>query len=131
MAEQAIGANAIFSGPQKGLTTIGDHCYAYSGLTQVNDNETTLLLFNTGKKYIKAQIQFSYASNSNQDFTYAIYFNGVIIQQYNVGNSLIYTSPDNFVNVIIPPLTEVKLTSRNLTDASGLDQIVSLIGRVY
>jgi hypothetical protein len=131
MSKTKTGSNAQFTGTGKGLTTVGNHCYGYSGVFSVDDNEKTLLQFNTGKHYIKAQIQFNYVSSANQDYTYKVYFNGIIVQQYNVGNSVIYTSPDNFLNVIIPPLTEVKLASRNIIDSTALDQIVSLTGEIY
>ena len=43
MAKTRIGANAIFSGPQKGLSIIGEHCYAYSGLHASNTTAFTVL----------------------------------------------------------------------------------------
>jgi len=38
MSKTKIGSNAIFSGPQKGLTVIEDHCYAYSGSKAATDS---------------------------------------------------------------------------------------------
>ena len=126
-----IPVSASIASTGLGIRYIGDHVYAYSGVISVNDNETTLLSFNSGKGYIKAQVQFNYISNANQDFTYKIYFNNIVIQQYNVGNSVIYTSPDNFINIIIPPLSDVRLSAQNISDSTALNQIGSLIGRVY
>ena len=31
MAKTKLGSNAIFSGPNKGLTSIGEHVYSFSG----------------------------------------------------------------------------------------------------
>lgn len=112
------------------FTNDNKHAYAYSGVKSVDDNETTLLEVSTNSEYINAHIQFNYVASANQDFTYKIYFNDVIVQQYNVGNSVIYTSPDNFLYVVIPPFTDVKLTAQNISDSTQLNQIVSLTGKV-
>ena len=52
MSKTKKGSNAIFTGPQKGLTTIGKHCYAYSGVVTTASSEATLLDFTTSKDYI-------------------------------------------------------------------------------
>jgi len=123
---------ATFLGPNKGLVTLGEHCYAYSGLISVAESELNLLLFHSGKLYIRGTAQFNYASVSNQDYKYKIYFNNQIVQQFNhVQNNPDVITPNVVIPIIIPPLTEVKMSAVNTTDTASLDQIVSFVGRIY
>ena len=50
---------ATFLGPNKGLVTLGDHCYAYSGSFVASTTSTTRLLFTTGKYYIVGKIRLA------------------------------------------------------------------------
>ena len=65
------------------------------------------------------------------DMVCKIFFDNQIVQSYRVGSSNIYTSPDNTIPVLIPPFTTVKITIKDLTQASTIENIVSLVGRVY
>ena len=58
MAKTRIGSNATFAGTGKGLSYVGDFVMAYSGELSANDNETTYLLFQTGKGVITGMLQF-------------------------------------------------------------------------
>ena len=128
----AIKQIATFLGPNKGLVTLGDHCYAYSGIVSVANNELDLLSFHSGKLYVRGEAQFNYAAISNQDYKYKIYFNNQIVQQFNhVQNNPDVITPNVVIPIIIPPLTEVRMTAVNTTDTNALDQIVSFVGRVY
>ena len=134
MAKTRIGSNAIFSGPQKGLTTIGEHCYAYSGAV-ANDggNETTLLEFNTGKGYIKGTIQTgtSHTGDHGDTFRFRIYFNGQVVYDFLDDGAQYYVDPHIPLNVIIPPLTLVKVTGDN-TASTSVKLIEAIVtGRVY
>ena len=51
-----LGSNAIFTGTQKGLTVIGKHCYAYSGILNV-DAEITFLEFSTKRNILKVKFK--------------------------------------------------------------------------
>ena len=132
MPKEKLGSNATFTGTG-GLTVIGSHCYAYSGEINADDNETTYLLFQTGKETIKGLAQFNATNELAQEFRYRIYFNGIEIQSYLAGNNApdYRSKPDTPIPLVIPPLTEVKFTAINLDDSTNGSQIVSFTGRIY
>jgi hypothetical protein len=133
MSKSKKGANAQFTSTGKGLTIIGDCCYAYSGELSADDNETIYLLFQTGKEIIKGTLQFNATNELSQEFRYRIYFNGLQVQSYLAGNNApdYRSKPDTPIPLVIPPLTEVKVTAINLDDSVSGSQICSLTGRVY
>ena len=133
MSKTKTGSNANFISAGKGLTVIGNHCYAYSGELDANDNETIYLLFQTGKDLIKGYVQFNSTNELSQEFRYRVYFNGIEIQSYLAGNNApdYRARPDALIPLIIPPLTEVKCTVINLDDSVSGSQICSFTGKVY
>jgi len=134
MAKTKIGSNATFSGTQKGLTIIGEHCYAYSGKISVANTAIDLLEFNSGKGYIVCQVQMGYGQISGtDDYEYEITFNGIEVFAYVVNHSLsdIGSEPDNFMNILIPPLTKVTIRARNRSDSDSNPQYAMLVGRIY
>jgi len=132
MAKEKIGSNAIFTGPQKGLSTIGDHCYAYSGIIGITNVETEVLNFSTGKGYITATLQVLNGTTSNEDFLYQAYFNNVIIGSWHC---LQVTDKEinipNGYEIIIPPNTFVKVTGTNTSSGTSRDHSATITGRVY
>ena len=134
MAKQRIGANAIFTGPNKGLSIIGDHCYATSGLVDLGAEgvtvEVDLLNFTTGTGYLVIDVQFHYGEISAEDYQYKIYFNGSTVVQYVVGDR-VGEQPDNVVPLVIPPLTKVRITAANMSANNNRIQSCTLTGRVY
>jgi hypothetical protein len=136
MAKEQIGSNATFSGPQKGLTTIGDHCYAYSGIYSATTTSTSRLLFTTGKYYVIGKMRLS----GNIDTGDALYgnistmivkFNGVevLVSKTDGGNEQMPTS-DN-APMIIPPLTTVECISDASATEANFKASISFVGRVY
>jgi len=133
MAKERIGANAIFTGPQKGLSIIGSHCYAISGAVPCDDNETTLLEFTTSSKgYIVANAQVDYATTIaySEDLGFQIYFNGIAIYRTTL-TSATGTTPTEEIELLIPPGTTVKITGINLTNTANRDCAANIVGRVY
>ena len=126
MAKKRI---ATFLGPQLGLSITGNHCYAYSGLMEIDNNETTMLEFTTGNYYSVMRVQFNYPSTSGDDFQYRTYLAGTVIQSFVVDYGKI-TYPKEY-KIIVPPRTPVKCTGQNLASSSGRVQIVGITGRVY
>jgi len=116
------------------LNYIGKHCYAYSGIVAVDNNETSLLDFSTSAEYVKGKIQITNASDTAKDSRYKVYFNDVIIYQYGTDVSGEYGSeedPDPPIHVIIPPFTNVKITAKNSEDSVTINQVGIITGRVY
>jgi len=138
MVRPKIGSNAIFSGPQKGLTTIGSHCYAYSGeIIVTNGANSTMLEFTTGKHYIVSKFNFGTGDSQisgSQNIGYQISFNGnIIFSQFSESDSdgtLIYDGASLPVEILIPPLTAVTIEGFT-SDTDNLKCFSMLQGTVY
>ena len=127
-----IGANAIFSGPQKGLTVIGKHCYGYSGIVGVTNVETDLFDFSTGKDYISSNLQVLNGTDSNEDFLYKVYFNDVLVAQWHfLYASTIHQTLPNAYKIIIPPNTTVRVTGANTISGTSRNHSATITGKVY
>ena len=113
------------------LNYIGKHVFAYSGEVEVNNNETNLLDFQSGKDYIVCKIQFCAAHSGSDDYFFRVYFNGLVVQKYLYAETVDRGVPDQPLYLIIPPLTEVKCSAQNITDTSSNAQIVALTGRIH
>lgn len=131
MSKTKTGSNAQFTSAGKGLTVIGEHCYAYSGLVEVDNNEKECLLFQTGKEYVVGDAQICYfQSNETDNIKFMITFNNIEVQTVQITDATAYT-PYEKIRLIIPPLTLVKITALNISGAGTRDVGVSLTGRVY
>ena len=130
MAKERLGSNATFTGTQQGLTTIGDHCYAYSGMLASNAGNVTALEFQSGSEYIigKWNISTDADALSTAYFKTDVLFNGVSIwksiERRDLGNLA-----DLPVTFLIPPNTLVSM----IMVANGTDAEASYIfsGRTY
>ena len=117
------------------LNYIGNHVYGYSGAIALDGttNENTYMKFTTGTSYVVGTVQFNNLDEGagTDDMIYKVYFDEQVIQSYRVGSANIYTSPDNTIPILIPPYTTVKITVKDLTQASTISNIVSIVGEVY
>jgi len=130
--KEKLGSNATFTGAGKGISYVGDCAYAYSGVVSVNQNENEMVVFQSPKGYIKASTMFNYISSAGTElYAFRIYFNGVQIQGTIQGRHDYESKFESDLKLIIPPLTEVKLTAQNVSNTESHDMIVSLTGRVY
>ena len=133
MAKTKLGSNATFLGGSLGLSTIGDHCYAYSGaVNTAGENEKiTSLEFNTSKGYIMSAFQFHNNQTTGDDIHFELSLNGVVI----FGITMQYSGNDKVENpptaILIPPLTHVKVTVANATQAAARETLVTMTGRLY
>jgi len=129
---EKVGSNTPFSGPSKGLTTIGNHCYAYSGDVSVSGSATEMLSFTTGKKYIISEFEYhgTIAQIGNNQLAIEVLLNGVSIIHTYFDATVNHTLWDNPPKILIPPLSKVVIT---LAQASGSDRNmqVTLVGKVY
>jgi len=132
MAKTKIGSNATFSGTQKGLTVLGDHCMAYSGEYSVDNTETFLLdFFSPGKRYIIGEVQLGSKANEDEDYAFKIYFNGLIVFSAAFSNQGQHNIGSWPIPIMIPPATEVKMSLDNISDTDSRVWTVHLVGRVY
>jgi len=112
------------------LRTVGNYCYAYSGVVGV-DAEKTLLEFNSGALLIRSRSQAGYPNTSGDDFTYRIYFNNIVVYAFTSGGSNPHHEVDTWIDLIVPPFTRVKLTAENLDTGNERDQCFIFTGRLY
>jgi hypothetical protein len=116
----------------KELNYVGSHCYAYSGSVDVSNTELFLLDFTSGKDYITAKVQVGSLNAENEDYVLKIYFNDVVI----FGNTFhqqgaTYVDIANFIPLIIPPLTGVKISLDNVADSDTRTWTVGLTGELH
>jgi len=89
-----------------------------------------MLEFTTNSETLNVKIQFSYIESSDDNFQYYLYLNNVLVQGYVVSAAHLYTEPDNYISLIIPPFSTLKLSAKNLGSSTAVDQMVSLVGKV-
>ena len=133
MARTKLGSNATLTNVGKGLTIIGDHCYAYTGVvgTGPSGNFLEHLDFHSGKGYIKGKLMVQYAVAVNESIEWQIIMNGLTVA---VSESAHQVGSDTFVDyveLIIPPLTNVIWKITNLSGSSARDVTCTFTGRVY
>jgi len=130
MAKKQI---ATFLGPNQGLSIVGNHAYAYSGNTGVTDSTTTLLNFDSGKKYIKCRIQpFYMSTQETDDISIVVKFNGQSVAGATLeGSGATAVNPFEVFHMIIPPLTTVLVTAANKSASTSRTISVAITGRVY
>jgi len=133
MAKTKIGSNAIFSGPQKGLSIYGEHCSAMSGVVSVDDTETTLLDFTTGKGYIVAVFDMVRMETAaiTDDYVYTIKFNGNAVYRTQTTSAYSRRTDLEGIDMLIPALTRVIVTADNITNSDSNDIGAIVTGRVY
>ena len=129
MAKKQI---ATFLAPNKGLSIVGNHAYAYSGEVSVANTEINLLDFVSGKDYITAKVQLGSNAGENEDYVFKIYFNGTVVFSTLFNNQgAQYVDVANSIPVIIPPLTNVQMSLDNIADTDTRVWTVHMVGRVY
>jgi len=129
MAKKYAGT---FLGTGKGLVTIKDHCYAYSGEISVTNDAagTTMLEFSVGNEYIIAGIQMTSEGASGTDFFCEMKLNGeIIFSTFMDDDTTPYPTGPQPVNVLIPPNSTFSFALKS--DASTRVWTASLIGRIY
>jgi hypothetical protein len=116
-----------------GIRYVGNWIYGYSGAVGADDSETDLINANSGSGIIVAEVMFRYAGTSPEgdNYVYRIRLNGEIVLSYLVDQTLENYAARHLAPIIIPPLTEVRLTAQNTTDGSTHNQAALLTGRVY
>ena len=131
MAKPKIGSNAIFTGTQKGLSTLGSHAYAFSGSINVKNTSDTFLLFDTGE-YMLGHFQCYNGSNTAEQIQWDVYFNDILIIRFHQeGRGSAFRGQGADQDIVIPPLTQVKVTGLNSGSAVDVNGFVAFTGRIY
>jgi hypothetical protein len=132
MSKTKTGSNAQYTSAGKGLTVIGNHAYAYSGAEGQGSSagEVTKLDFTTGNHYIVSKLAGYYGDLSNDWWKMTVFFNEIRILQWATNhNSNPYSEDSDTINLIIPPLTNVRVTFQVGSDADYT--AVTLIGKIH
>ena len=132
MSRTKIGSNAQFTSTGKGLTTIGNHAYAYSGKVTSTGSagaDDQLLSFNTGKGYMIMDCIFQNDITSGSDVYFEIKFNGQTVVLNKEASSSI-TEPWTWI-LLVPPLTFVEMAWGTQSGATNFNGTVSISGKVY
>ena len=133
MAKKRIAA---FLGPNLGLSVIGEHAYAYSGLISAKNTDQTALSFTSGDYYMVGYLQLN--APVDDDNPAAVSLTGCRVSFNDVG-VFILVSGDGVhraarsvrQKIIIPPWTKVIAILDS--EATAADQYGSVVitGRVY
>ena len=128
-----VQPNASVAATGLGIRYVGNWIYGYSGAVDADDSETDLINANSGSGIIVAEVMFRYAGTSPEgdNYVYRIRLNGEMVLSYLVDQTLENYAARHLAPIIIPPLTEVRLTAQNATDGSTHSQAALLTGRVY
>ena len=129
---------ATFLGPNKGLSIIGSHAYAYSVAFAANTNSATIgpvLSFNTGNEYIVGIMTLNPCLQINAADVAGTFMriklNGEQVAMAFTGNISIDAPGSATVDIILPPNTNVLVEVwADSTDANDLGN-VQFTGTVY
>jgi len=122
MAKKQI---ATFLGPQLGLTVIGDHCLAFSGLIASTNgtigSAPTMLDFATGDKFLRIKVYYTDTETSNYTRYIRFLINNNIVMDW-ASDGAPPLSTDSAWQFIIPPFSrfEALANINGVTDNMGL-----------
>jgi len=128
----AIPVSASVASTGKGIRYLQNWVYGFSGEIGVADTELSLLEFTSGSGLIVGKIQLGSKAAENEDYDFRIYFNNVVVFSNTFHQQgATYVDIANYIPIIIPPLTGVKVTLDNIADTDTRIWSVILTGRVY
>jgi len=114
------------SGTGTSLNYIGDHCYAYSGVLDLNGTTTVLSFDIASNQYIMAQMTPIYAEDLGDNIEYQIKINSEIIADFFISSAA--DTPHEKINFIIAPDSKVEV----IVITPALREVGAMItGRVY
>jgi len=130
MAKVKLGSNAQFTSAGKGLSIVGQHCYAFSGVVEMGTGTTSALDFTTGSYYILAELSINSTAGSGNNIDLEIEINGIDIVNLEISNDYqAYPDFGRSLKFLIPPLSNVVVKGAVATAAK--DYTFVLTGRVY
>ena len=128
-----IPVSASIASTGTGIRYIEDWAYALSGEvdTPGQNTDVTLLDFTSGSGLIFSKFLFGVFSESNNNISFSVKFNGAVVMGYTVSGAIGDAQSSNYLPLIIPPFTRVECIGRNLESASAIPILCSIAGRVY
>jgi len=118
------------------LNVIGKHAYAISGVTAATNAQVSRLKFTSGNYYLVGRItcngSVDTAAIGNGNVTgWTLSFNGIEVSRMLTDTAAAYITNEVYNEIIIPPYTEVEVTS--ISDGNDANRQTSCIitGRIY
>ncbi len=119
------------SGTGTGLSYIGDHAYANSGIHAATAaGHTTMLEFDIGPQYIIGEFCFGNTSASGDHIEFEISINSEVIMAC-IGDAIGESFPLNSFQLLLPAYSRVKVTTINASGGADRSVFASISGRVY
>ena len=111
------------------FTPDNKRAYAYSGIVAVDNNEPTLLEFETNSEYLDTKIMIFNESGSGDDMRYKVKFNGIVVASMyaNSGNDFLLDTP---ILMVIPPFTTVLITADNISSGTNRNHTAHIKAKV-
>ena len=131
MAPIQPGASVAATG--LGIRYIEDWAYALSGEVDTPGQhvDVTLLDFTSGSGLIFSKFLFGVFSESNNNISFSVKFNGAVVMGYTVSGGISDAQSSNYLPLIIPPFTRVECIGRNHESGNAIPILCSIAGRVY
>lgn len=131
MSRIKLGSNSTYISKGNSLNYIGNHAYAYNS-NSFNNIETTILQFDTGKKYVLGKMQFGVDNYDGDDIELSIYLNGIKIMD---NRSAVAGKADQmsggYWQLLIPSNTLCEIKLQNRTDSSSYTGYITFTGEIY
>jgi len=137
MAKTKLGSNAVFTGPQKGLTVIGRRFYAYSGDIPATAGLVEELNFATGKGIYLGTLQFNGTADDAAPATgdisvCVIKLNGSTISTLKVDTEDSYNGLTTVTQeLLLPPNSVVQCSVISTNATTDRNASLTFIGRIY
>jgi hypothetical protein len=136
MSKTKTGSNATFTGPQQGITFVGNYAYAYSGGIQSATSNTTHLDFTIGSRYVVGKFHFTgavkIADPGGGEYCVAqLSFNDQVVALLKVDTATEDSPGQATMPLIIPPHTKVNVVVNCSGSTADFLTSVSITGKVH
>mgnify|MGYP006409226295 CR=1 FL=1 len=120
-----------FTGAAEALEIIGDFAFGYSGEVSCGDDPTNLLNATTGNYIFVGEFTpYYYTEGETDDMIFELNLNGTTIIKLTLSDATVPPQSGG-VPVIIPPYTELQVTSNRRLSGTARNVGATLIGRIY
>ena len=131
-----IPVSASIASTGLGIRYVGNWAYAYSGEHQIATSDVTHLSFTSDSKIFVGTIEAIGPTkpadpNSGNSALFHLTFNGIEISTLKMDTEVEDMPSFVSMNIVIPPLTEVKVIVRAGGTTSGMVTSCNIVGRVY
>jgi len=130
---EPVQPNASVAAPGLGIRSIGQWAYAFSGSVAIGTSAfVTLLEFTTNSNIIQAKLQPQYMDDdlSGDNLQFRFILNGSRIAQIDMDQSAIPYGIYPLI-LLLPPLTDVLVTCKQVSGSGTTNAAVVMTGRVY